>query len=497
MTASEFNNSETLKLKTLLRNCLIFSLFWHLAAAWFSIGYHQADEHFQILEFASWKMGTTPIQALPWEFAARIRPAFQPSIVVFLQKYIVPWANPFQVSFLLRLFSGLLGFGALVFILLINLKMISGYGSKRFLILITTFLWFVPYVHVHFSSDSISGSLFFIGLGCIFLGNDRQKNNLLALGGFLIGLAFVCRFQTVFMIFGLALWCIFIARMNMKALFTIGFTVLIAILIGVLIDKWFYGEWVFTTWNYFKINVIEGKASDFGTSPWYTYFTWNLVDMIPPFSVFIIAGIIYSLVKYKANIFSITIIPFLLAHLFVAHKEARFLFPIIGAVPVLLALAYKDFVSEYFKAIKLKTISLNLFFVLSFIMMAISSLKPASDRVGLYEYIYEHFNGHHATLLCQKDNPYNYFERNYYFRPKDILIVDSMSNKSIDSALNSKTTDPKLVLFSDLENSNAFSSQHPGAKIVYSSFPNWIVNFNYFNWLSRTKLWVLFEIKVK
>jgi len=494
MPVLDLDSSENQKLKVLIRNCLVFSLFWHLIAAWFSIGYHQADEHFQVLEFASWKMGTTPIQSLPWEFAARIRPALQPLFVVFVQKYCVPWANPFQVSFLLRLFSGLSGFGALVFILLINLKIIEGYESKRFLILITTFLWFVPYVHVHFSSESISGSLFFFGLGCILLGNNQSKNHLLALGGFLIGLSFVCRFQTVFMIFGLALWCIFIAKMNWKALFMIGFPVLIAIAIGVLIDKWFYGEWVFTSWNYFKINVIEGKASYFGTSPWYAYFTWNFADLIPPFSILIIAGVIYSLVKYRTNIFSLTIIPFLLAHLFVAHKEARFLFPMIGAVPILIALAYKDFIPKYFKAIKPRTISLNIYFGLSFIMMAISCLKPASDRAGLYENLYEHYNGKRATLLCEKDNPYNSFEKNYYFRPKDISIVDSLGIKGIDSVLKIKGREPRPVLFSNLNDANVFASQHPEAKIVYSSFPGWAVNFNYFNWLSRTKLWVLFEV---
>ena len=497
MPVLELNHSETQKLKTLIRNCLVFSLFWHLVAAWFSVGYHQADEHFQILEFASWKMGNTPTKALAWEYAARIRPTLQPAMVVVLQKYCIPWANPFQVSFLLRLFSGLLGLGALVFILLINLKMIEGYESKRFLILISTFLWFVPYVHVHFSADSISGSLFFFGLGSIFLGNGNKKNSLLALGGFLIGLAFVCRLQIVFMIFGLALWCVFIAKMNLKRLMIIGFTVLIAIGIGILIDRWFYGEWVFTSLNYFKINVLEGRASAYGTSPWYTYFTWNFNDLIPPFSILIIAGIIYSLVKYRTNIFSLTIIPFILAHIFVAHKEPRFLFPLIGAVPILLAFAYNDFDTRYFKNWKFKKITLNLFFGLSFVMMAISCLKPASERIDLYEFIYKHYSGEKVTLVCQKDNPYHYFERVYFYRPNDMTIIDHARAGTIDSAINSNTNHPLLILFSEQEKAKSFALEHPKSKIVYSSFPEWVRNYNYFNWLDRTKFWILFEVEGK
>ena len=51
-----------------------------------SSGFHQIDEHFQILEFAAFKLGLTNQGELPWEYSAQMRPALQPAIVVLIYK---------------------------------------------------------------------------------------------------------------------------------------------------------------------------------------------------------------------------------------------------------------------------------------------------------------------------------------------------------------------------------------------------------------------------
>src|SRR5690349_17655776 len=49
-----------------------------LVAAWFNDGYLNADEHYQIIEFAQYKLGLQSSAALAWEFPAHMRPALQP-----------------------------------------------------------------------------------------------------------------------------------------------------------------------------------------------------------------------------------------------------------------------------------------------------------------------------------------------------------------------------------------------------------------------------------
>ncbi len=54
-----------------------------LITALFSVGYHQFDEHFQILEFASEKLGLIEAEHLPWEYHYHFHSrhtAFQPRL---------------------------------------------------------------------------------------------------------------------------------------------------------------------------------------------------------------------------------------------------------------------------------------------------------------------------------------------------------------------------------------------------------------------------------
>ena len=57
-----------------------------LVTAWFSNTFYFPDEHYQVLEFMALKLGITPASELPWEFAARIRPWFQPLVYFLIAK---------------------------------------------------------------------------------------------------------------------------------------------------------------------------------------------------------------------------------------------------------------------------------------------------------------------------------------------------------------------------------------------------------------------------
>ena len=87
------------------------ALLIHVVSAWFNGGSINADEHYQILEFAWYRLGHEPAATLPWEFAARIRPGLQPYIAAGLIAGLqsVHVFTPYLAVFLLRLVSSLLG----------------------------------------------------------------------------------------------------------------------------------------------------------------------------------------------------------------------------------------------------------------------------------------------------------------------------------------------------------------------------------------------------
>jgi phosphatidylinositol glycan class B len=86
------------------RKLIIVGIVIHIITAVFSVGYYHVDEHFQILEFTSMKLGLAEENSLPWEYQAHLRPALQPAIAFMTIKAIsfIGLDNPFFHATLLR-----------------------------------------------------------------------------------------------------------------------------------------------------------------------------------------------------------------------------------------------------------------------------------------------------------------------------------------------------------------------------------------------------------
>ena len=86
-----------------------------ILAAFMSIGSLQEDEHFQLLEFANFKLGNVPVDDLPWEYSEQMRPTFQVAIVYGLCRTMQALGifDPFNVATILRIFAAILSFLAL------------------------------------------------------------------------------------------------------------------------------------------------------------------------------------------------------------------------------------------------------------------------------------------------------------------------------------------------------------------------------------------------
>src|ERR1044071_1072032 len=104
-----------------------------LVTAWFSVTFYFPDEHYQILEFMSWKLGVTPVSELPWEFSAQIRPWLQPLLYFLISKplLLLGVTDMFTVVFVLRLGMGLLSLAALAVFARALLPTIEGEGERR------------------------------------------------------------------------------------------------------------------------------------------------------------------------------------------------------------------------------------------------------------------------------------------------------------------------------------------------------------------------------
>src|SRR5580692_1506230 len=111
-----------------------------LVTAWFSNTFYFPDEHYQVLEFMSYRLGITAAPDLPWEFSAHIRPWLQPLIYFLIAKplLLIGLKDMFVVTFILRLATGIFSLAALALFARAILLTIGGAEERR------AFLTYLP-----------------------------------------------------------------------------------------------------------------------------------------------------------------------------------------------------------------------------------------------------------------------------------------------------------------------------------------------------------------
>lgn len=469
----------------------LFSATALLILAYFSVGYYHPDEHFQILEFAAWKLHLTSPDELPWEFHFQMRPSIQPAMVVAIHNIfsLFGCSNPFSIAFFLRILSAAISFTAMWMIYQRYAEEIRGKIFQKWFLFLSFLLWFALYNNIRFTSETWSGSIFIVGFSYLFLKKRKLNRCDYFITGILTGLSFVFRFQAGLLIAGFFFWLVFIKKDESRLIAFMTFGIIVSFLTGVIIDRWFYGEWTITAWNYFQQNIIADKISGFGIQPWWFYFEDIFIRAVPPFSLIFIISFLLILLFLRKDVLTWTLLPFVLFHFLIGHKETRFFYPLIGFLPILLIKAC-EFLHDHLKG----NLSANKYFMgfakifgySNVLMIFIVFFNPADSQVNLYKKIYNQYPGP-ITLYYINENPFERAKEINYYKRGSLIIrkaespgkPESVPGKKYLIAIRSK--DPEIALFDK-------------NKLVYSSYPEWIKRFNFNHWLDRTKFWYLFEV---
>ncbi|MFZ4520660.1 MAG: glycosyltransferase family 39 protein [Bacteroidales bacterium] len=463
-----------------------------LLTAWFSVGYNHFDEHFQVIEFAGLKLGLTAKINLPWEYACKMRPALQPLFVCSLYK-IASFAgitNPFIVAFFVRLFSALLTFFSIHMVIRLYAPEITHKKLFFTFLLLSFFLWFVPYNSVRFSSETVAGRIFLIGLAWFLLRKQLKMVDYF-IAGVILGFAFITRYQVAFMILGFAAWLIIVKKSGVKNFLAFGGGVIFATCIGVVIDRWYYDEWVLTSWNYFVQNILLDKAAGFGVSPWWYYIEQTVINAFPPLSLIYILAIFLYFIYFPKDIITWTLVPFLAIHFLIPHKEIRFLFPIIGFLPVMMVKTAMFMLEKRgYNLLEKRAVKIagRVFWYLNTIMLVMLIFRPADDQIALYKKLWDTYQTP-VKLYFTGDNPYHRAKVDIQFYKRSNLVF--VKTDSLQHIFPSAGTISLFVTDKPVSLSEAPQK----AELVYSSFPQWVSHFNFNHWMERTSFWYVYELK--
>ncbi len=420
-----------------------------------SSGYHQEDEHYQIVGFAEYKLGNT--NEISWEYKQRIRSAVQPvlCIGVFSLLRFLHITDPFVLALFLRLLTCVLSIIIIAFFVNMCLPDLKEKYWIWFLGA-SYFLWFLPYINVRFSSESWSGLFFLLSVALVQYSWDQKKIFKHILIGLVIGLAILFRFQALSLAFGLLSWCFFVGKIKGKPFLLVITSLLAIIFIGILIDSWFYQKLTFSLYNYVEINVLKDAASFFGRFPWYYILLYIIKAPTYPIGVLLLSSIVVLAYCNLKSIYIWCISPFLLIHFLSPHKELRFLFPIANLSPIIIFLAVQHIevlllkLNQYI--LRLTTCFLLLINTIGLIIICTKSTRNGDTEIA--DYLYHKFPNQKVNLITSYEsnpfNPYMGFKTNFYKNGKtEISDITSFWDPELNNKI--KKGYVNLLVISKLE----------------------------------------------
>ncbi|HEY4109156.1 hypothetical protein [Puia sp.] len=396
-----------------LRGVLLASLLVQLILCLTAVGIYHPDQHFQIIEFSSWQLHRPSAAPRVWEFAAHLRPTIQVYLFSGYSSFCgaLGLHDPYLQLGLLRLL-----FGLALFVLYNSICLYYFQRDRRVLVyvlLILNFSWLLPYTRTLFSSEMLSSFLFFGGL---FLYDVSPRSGargwwVALLTGFLFSLAFYARFQTAFALVGFGIWMLLMPAERRLILPVVLGGVAGAVL-NTALDAGFYHEWVFTPYTYYKVNIIEGKAASMGTASFLLYAgVLAAVIVTPPLSlVLLYTGFRTALLRRLRHPLTLAVLLFIVGHCLVAHKEERFLFPVLNVLPVFVGWGLAGLIDwwwrqgsamrRWFNGLVVFSVALNLF------LLGVLLFTPYSQALYFTSLLKREFGGRPVTISSVGRTPF-------------------------------------------------------------------------------------------
>ncbi|PQJ77893.1 hypothetical protein [Polaribacter porphyrae] len=469
-----------------------------IITAFFSVGHIQSDEYFQIMEFAQYKLGQINASELPWEFNERMRPSLQPWLAYLFIKifHFIGLENPFYIATIFRLLSAILMWSIFT---RLNDYIVNKYFKEskwqNIFYASILLLWFVPFISVRFSSENYAA--LFLLLSLLTLTKTRSYGNLIFIG-FTLGISFLFRYQMGIAILAIYAHLLFIDKTKFLKVLTSGSIIILIIALAIYLDSLFYNQLTFAPLNYLKLNLIDGKAANFGTSPFFAYLYLFLAFAAPPISFILLASYTKGVIILKKHLFVWVSIFFILIHSLIGHKEVRFLFPIMY---LFIFIAIYGLMT-YFKNKEIKKWHRRLFrvsFVINFLLLVFMMFKPLNGTVKLYGFLYKNVSEKNNLIISTSKETYHFLVdlKSTFYRPKNITSLAIYSSENIKNYLIKNNIKTAFLVHNQLYFDEKFDNYE--IKRVYSAYPSWIKSIKFIDWQKaiRTKSVYLLTQKKK
>ena len=393
MTESARNDKNVLLLLT-------GGLVIQVLTAILTIGAYHPDAHFHIIEYAMYLQGLPSRVADMWEMDERMMPTFKVYLFAAFYKamHAVGMTDRYGMLTILRVLISIANWLLINYLIIRNIPR----KNKRALyaaLFIFNFSWWFPYLRTSFSAEMISSILFFGGVLLYQVWSDKKPLNFFqgALVGLILSLAFYARFQIAFAGLGFIIWLLFSWKKHRQAILYMAIGFIAGLVANTALDSMLYGELAITPFNYFRVNIVEGKAASFGTSSVLFYIAILAIALLaPPLSVLLFGLTIRGAIRHFRDPYVLATVFFIIGHCLVAHKEDRFLFPVFGVLPLIVGYVLPDYQGWYERLSSLKRRSFQGMFIFSLLLnafaLAVFMIIPYSQGIEFGRRVNKYFS---------------------------------------------------------------------------------------------------------
>ncbi len=209
-----------------------------------------------------------------------------------------------------------------------------------------------------------------------------------------------------------------------------------------------------TAGRVFQLHIIGNVASQFGTISWSDYLLVLLVESFVPVGIVVFAAFIIVCIDSPRSVVVWVIIPFLLMHLAIPHKELRFMFPLVNLLPFILVMGYQQALLFFPGAARSRG-----FLRLGVVLLLLADLvvltpaiftAPSGGRIVITQFLYDKSSDRPFKLFTRDESnafrPYAFLRQSLYEVPSgkvyQVLGYDQLSKQDFD-----RDTTCYLVLF--------------------------------------------------
>ena len=138
-------------------------------------------------------------------------------------------------------------------------------------------------------------------------------------------------------------------------------------------------------------------------------------------------------------------------------------------------------------------------FGLNVMVLFIMCFKPADELISFYKVVYQKSLNKEVLLIVNgNENPWVRGGKNLpvsFYKSNSLTVLNIQEGIQInDSLLNNKDR-IYLYAINNFDSRDAYVSKNIQFNKIYQTYPEWVERFNINNWMSRTKIRTIYEIK--